>query len=133
MSTRANIVFTDSYSELYFYRHSDGYPEYTFEDLKEFVKGYEGKMRNNCNQSAGWLIMRGNAEYWSKPENMKYMEWKVGSYEPTNELHGDIEYLYWINLEQGFLNCYEYTGGEFKDYTTKDPLKSIDFKINKGL
>lgn len=65
MSTRANVVITDSFkTELWFYRHSDGYPEGTLPTLKKFCKWvHEGKIRDNANQSAGWLIIIGADEY----------------------------------------------------------------------
>ena len=68
----------------------------TGEDLKKFVKGYvDGSMRRNVIQSAGWLIVRGHEEYKSLGK-----DWKVGAYEPTTDIHGDIEYLYTIDIEK---------------------------------
>jgi hypothetical protein len=116
MSTRANIVIQDSRSKLYFYRHSDGYPECTMESLKEFVDMYKTQLRGNISQSAGWLILKGAVEYGFKGDlkdpsgdNNKYEwnTWKVGAYEPTTDIHGDIEYLYIINLEDKTLKCYK--------------------------
>jgi hypothetical protein len=109
MSTRANIIIKDKYSTLFFYRHSDGYPECTGEDLKEFVKGYDrktgpGHMRSNVSQSAGWLIVRGYEEYLQF-KGEPGMGWKVGAYEPTEGLHWDVEYIYIINLEEQKLEC----------------------------
>lgn len=107
MSTRANIIIKDKYSTLFFYRHSDGYPECTGEDLKEFVKGYDqktGHMRLNVSQSAGWLIIRGHEEY-RQYEGAPGMGWKVGAYEPTTALHCDVEYIYIIDLEEQKLEC----------------------------
>jgi len=128
MSTRANIILTDNTGDkLYFYRHSDGYPEGTLPTLKKFIKWIkEGKIRNNISQAAGWLIIIGAAEY--RDNQIKYEErrkvdydkrdalcdkkfgrgmmpceplekWKVGAYEPTTCIHGDIEWLYTINLD----------------------------------
>lgn len=100
MSTRANIIIKDEYCTLYFYRHSDGYPSCTFEDLKGFVKDYTtNHFRLDAGQSAGHLILRGHAEY--KTDGLldnDSMSWKVGSYEPTDQIHGDVEYVYTINL-----------------------------------
>ena len=108
MSTRANIIIKDEYSKLIFYRHSDGYPECAGEDLKQFVDGYtKDLMRTNAMQSAGWLILRGNKEYeaGSEPTKEGFSGWKVGAYEPTNAIHGDIEYLYTIDLAKRVLTC----------------------------
>jgi hypothetical protein len=101
MGTRANIVIKDKHAKLIFYRHSDGYPEWTGKDLLEFVKGYtEGSLRDNAIQSAGWLILRGHEEF----KQYSY-DWKVGAYEPTDSIHGDIEYLYTIDLVKRVLTC----------------------------
>lgn len=114
MSTRANVIIKDKNDTLYFYRHSDGYPEETGESLIEFIKIYEKGARLNVAQSAGWLILHGHAEYrdssltitkdtkaadFMDNEN-KYSNWKVGAYEPTTGIHGDIEYLYTIDLSK---------------------------------
>jgi len=114
MSTRANIIIEDKSDKLYFYRHSDGYPETTMESLKEFVNMYKDQLRDNVSQSAGFLILKGAIEYGftgdiTKPNEEKYsfMEWKVGAYEPTTGVHEDIEYLYTIDLVNKELKCYE--------------------------
>ena len=112
MSTRANIIIQDKNDKLYFYRHSDGYPETTMESLKEFCNMYKNQLRDNVNQSAGWLILLGAIEYGfngdiKKPNDLLSMEWKVGAYEPTTMVHGDIEFLYTIDLVNKELKCYE--------------------------
>lgn len=99
MSTRANIKIVDGKDELWFYRHSDGYPEGTMPTLNKFLNLLkEGKIRNNLSQSAGWLILIGAEEYGIDIKNVK--DWKVGAYEPTTRQHGDIAYLYIIDLEK---------------------------------
>lgn len=121
MSTRANIVITDDVNTLYFYRHSDGYPDCTGKDLLEFVKGYTNQsMRDNPSQSAGWLVIRGHVEYYPKwryqacPDDKAY-GWKVGAYEPTNSLHGDVEYIYVIHLKERRISC-ERPNAQFWDH-----------------
>ena len=105
MSTRANIIITDSYGDkLIFYRHSDGYPEGTMPTLEKFLDLVkEKKIRDNVEQAAGWLIIIGHAEYNTPeniyPEDLKDLfDWKVGAYEPSIHIHGDIEWLYTIDL-----------------------------------
>jgi len=111
MSTRANIIIQDSYEKLYFYRHSDGYPEGTIETLKEFVQLIkDGKIRDNASQSAGWLILIGAKEYNKSLDNVgvdSFDGWKVGAYEPASGISSDIEYLYVIDLDQRELRAYE--------------------------
>ncbi len=121
MSTRANIQIKDKYSKLWFYRHSDGYPEGTMPTLEKFL-GYikDGAIRNNVYQSAGWLIILGAQEYNRKFDHKTttYNEkvsklndykpdlddansgWNVGAFEPTSGLRGDIDYLYIIDLDK---------------------------------
>ena len=137
MSTRANIIIKDKYDELIFYRHSDGYPEGTMPTLEKFLDLVKtGKIRNNVGQSAGWLIVIGADEYdkygYSR-ENMianivgdprkstlkdfvdNPKDWKVGAYEPTTQIHGDIDFLYVIDLESKQIHIdgqedFEYSG-----------------------
>ena len=119
MSTRANVILKQGNEELFFYRHSDGYPEGTLPTLNRFIEWMkEGKIRNNLLQGGGWLIMIGALEYNTIPEystckvegfggklreevaEYKAPEnWKVASYEPTTGLHGDVEYIYAINMD----------------------------------
>lgn len=120
MSTRANIIIRDGGDKLFFYRHSDGYPDGTLPTLKQFTGLIaSGKIRNNLQQSAGWLVLIGAIEYktlspepWKskvekeQPYDSDYevnlgdepKDWKVGAYEPTTSLHGDIEFMYEIDL-----------------------------------
>ncbi len=115
MSTRANIKIVDGDSTLWFYRHSDGYPEGALPTLKKFMSWVqEGKIRSNAGQASGWLILIGASEYDEYYENGKYYKkesllfphdvgyttWKCGTYEPTTGKHGDIEYLYTLDLDK---------------------------------
>ncbi len=114
MSTRANIIVKEGNENLIFYRHSDGYPEGTIPSLKKFVDLMKsGVVRNNISQGCGWLIILGALEYASIPrileadedgspktwEDILITDWKVGAYEPTTGIHGDIEHLYLIDMD----------------------------------
>lgn len=119
MSTRANIVVTDNHTTLWFYRHSDGYPEGAMPLLEKFLDAVKsGAIRDNTSQAAGWLVIFGAQEYADrkefgsgKPDRSEWsllqdhlpvrgmMSWNVGSIQPTSGQHGDIEYLYVINLK----------------------------------
>jgi hypothetical protein len=142
MSTRANIIIKDERfnDSLIFYRHSDGYPEGTLPTLKKFMLYVcSGKIRDNVEQSAGWLILAGAKEYQkvymgggkyrmkndiTKPEKEPSdpkdfsggMEWKCGSYEPATGIHGDIEYLYTLNLTKKTILVQEVFDREKCDY-----------------
>jgi hypothetical protein len=143
MSTRANVVLQESYSykntkgrnmtktdKLYFYRHSDGYPEGTLPSLNKFMDWLkQGLIRNDLSQGAGWLIVLGAIEYMSIPKfdiecgfpDHYYMDmdkiqppkdWKVGAYEPTTGIHGDVQYVYVIDVAAKTLQ--HYTIDEYK-------------------
>jgi hypothetical protein len=125
MSTRAQIIIRDKNQSLWFYRHSDGYPDGTLPTLEKFMRLVkDGRIRNNVEQSAGWLVILGSVEYQtvskkSFPESGKDYtkrndeniadalrdfcptDWKVGAYEPCacRAEHGDIEYLYDLDIE----------------------------------
>lgn len=112
MSTRCQVLVVDDYSAgVLFYRHSDGYPDGVRKSLAKFMELVRtGKIRNNAEQAAGWLIIIGHHEYGLvTPE--KYVgqncsaatwpptDWKVGAYEPASGLHGDIEYFYVVDVK----------------------------------
>ena len=122
MSTRANIRLTDACDKIWFYKHSDGYPSGVEKLLIKFGKWVkEGKIRDNVQQAGGWLIVLGiedlsrilgkDAKCLPEPEGKKdCFGWKVGSIEPTTGQHGDIEYLYLIDLEEKTITCSTPTG-----------------------
>lgn len=137
MGTRANIILKDSYDKLYFYKHYDGYPSGTLPIIEEFLKMIKsGKIRNNVHQSNGWLIMLGAIDlhcidYNSKTgrtsekrvtlknlvKDKKSMNsWKVGSIEVTTDIHGDIEYLYIIDVEKQTVEVIE---KDFEKYSLR--------------
>lgn len=118
------MVVKDNYGELWFYRHSDGYPSCTGESLKRFLRWLiDGKIRDNAEQASGWLILMGAEEYstnheyvngkWqdvpkvaiTEPTGSPSMSWKCGAYEPSLGEHGDIEYLYVIDLKAKEIRC----------------------------
>jgi len=103
MSTRANIVIKSGREKLIFYRHSDGYPEGTLPLLEKFLAEIKaGNIRDNVGQSAGWLIEYGRREMMEcfDGKTPEYYQWKVGFIEPTTCIHGDIEFLYTIDLNK---------------------------------
>lgn len=143
MSTRANIIIRDDYESLVFYRHSDGYPEGTLPALNLFLDWIKSdKIRDNVSQSAGWLIIIGAIEYGTIPEFKKKESypgsanfhgglssikkdkdngstWKCGAFEPTFGIHGDIEYLYVIDLEKK----------KIKTYSNREDFKKVGKKL----
>lgn len=148
MSTRANIVIKDGEEKLFFYRHSDGYPEGTMPTLNIFMDWLKsGKIRNNISQGPGWLIVLGAMEYAHIPEYkcekreiwpgytkketelssiQQPEDWKVGAYEPTTGIHGDIEYLYVIDIDKKEIACFE-------DWTDEGEGKGTPVDLSKAV
>jgi hypothetical protein len=152
MSTRANIIVKDQYGELIFYRHSDGYPKGAMPTLEKFLQYVkENRIRDNVEQAAGWLIILGREEYreayknesWantkfdgepSKPSHARNdgyggNDWKVGAIEPATCIHGDIEYLYVIDLDKKTIRHCE--AGMDGDYNASIPTKFYSGKFNQ--
>jgi hypothetical protein len=99
MATRSNVVLTAAANQIILYRHWDGYPEATGSDLWREL------------QPLALSHMRGEkpflqaADYFQKTlirllsvrdEDSKNPR---PDYEITDSIHGDIEYLYWINFD----------------------------------
>ena len=142
MSTRCQIVIKDSYGDnILFYRHSDGYPEGAMPTLQKFMSWVRrGIIRNNAEQSAGWLILIGAKEYDHKwisgkqvpKENLfepapddGFGGWKCGAYEPAKGRHGDIEYIYVLDVEAKTISCYEASWDDKADTLPHDTDKLL--------
>jgi len=140
MSTRCNVLVTDEYSKQWFYRHSDGYPSCTAESLKKFIQYIEdNKIRPSVSQGSPWLIVLGHNEY-AEDEGTTTADpsggafgWKVGAYELTNEKHGDIEWLYTINLKDKKITVESIYGEKKKTMSFKQFLKSKSENLEKSL
>jgi len=143
MSTRSQIVIKDDYSEQWFYRHSDGYPSGNLPQLFKFMSWLnEGKIRNNVEQSAGWLILIGAREYdtyYAKNQKGEYSDipkddiarpndcdissgWKCGAYEicSCRELHGDVEWLYTIDLQDNTIEILDVNSDKKMKFTFEE-------------
>jgi len=158
MSTRSQIVIKNSEDdstewghEQWFYRHSDGYPEGNLPQLFKFMTWLrEERIRNNVEQSAGWLILIGAEEYGyrydysgdtakeipkkslTEPDKEdKVMGWKCGAYEISiSKKHGDIEWFYVIDLKDNTLLIHrEYIDEEHK--FTYEELEAYNGKWEK--
>jgi hypothetical protein len=150
MPKGANIILSESHSynskngrnitktkQLFFYRQSDGNPERVLPVLRVYMKWIrEGKLRNNLGKCAGWLTILGAIEYNNIPkylyfkEKLGYVElntilmprnWRCGGFEPATGIHGDIEYLYEIDINNLELTVkkvsYTFDGQQmFEDY-----------------
>jgi hypothetical protein len=131
MSTRCNIVIKDEYDEeVILYRHSDGYPTGALPTLTKFMEWvHEGRIRDNVQQAAGWLILIGADEYSKtksnicEPGNDSFSGWCCGSYEPATRIQGDIRYLYTLDLVKQTINIKTVNGFSTKDLTRLEKPK----------
>lgn len=119
MGTRCNICVADNTGdELWFYRHYDGYPQEVIPSLTPLMERLiDGTVRTNVSQFSGWLIVLGHEQRTPSSHygdgNAEH-DWKVGHYEPTTCKHGDIAYLYTIDLESKSL-LVSYMYGDMMD------------------
>lgn len=86
MSTRCNIIIkkeNDSNNIIYVYHHCDGYPEGVGEELKNIISNHYTEAFINPS-SIEQLLYEYSGSY--------------GAYEETDNIHGDIEYLYILTV-----------------------------------
>lgn len=140
MSTRCNVIVTDSYgAKIMFYRHSDGYPSGVAPTLGEFLNLVKtNRLRENAEQSAGWLVVLGYEEYSqgaygndlakmrANREGTNMSGWKVGAYEPASGLHGDIEYLYEIDVSAKTIKGWHHNGSAKGSSVTPELQREIN-------
>jgi len=91
VSTRASIQLIDGSDTLYFYQHSDGYPEGLGEWLRRClqlpcVQGCKGDIE----YLAGMLLMEVNRDYIERNQRQPDMV-------PALDVHGDESYTYVID------------------------------------
>jgi hypothetical protein len=97
MSTRCNIIIKEKNEEpLIIYHHFDGYPEGVGAELKNIVAD---KIESICGCTGNikkYILSRILYDYSSQ-------------YEETDNIHGDIEYLYVLDIkDDGVLyKCYD--------------------------
>ena len=89
MSTRANILLLETGYRLWIYHHWDGYPSWLGEQLMKILQKHKEHKYLDIYELANELIKNPDDE----------------GYEITNQRHGDIEYLYVINVENKTIDC----------------------------
>ena len=95
MSTRCQVIVCDQSDEIWFYHHWDGYPSAMIPQLQRFLNHVRaGLIRDNAGQAAGWLLRDHLVD-----NSVPGYAWKASDYEPcAARLHGDIEWLYRVNV-----------------------------------
>jgi len=123
--------------ETVFYRHSDGYPETVLpelEKLSDWIK--RGLLRGDLIQSSAWLVIIGAIVYNTIPKfkteategGTEYgvldsiedpKDWKAGAYEITDGIHGDISYLYRLELPGATVKAFKvsYNNEDKQEFT----------------
>lgn len=139
MSTRCEMIVKEDAEHLWFYRHSDGYPSYALKPLIKFMGMVStGKIRDNVQQASGWLIVLGREENeelrakfsdLQRPSFDANMGWKCGQIEPATCRHGDIEYLYILDLDKRAINVYAIPFDEDSHTDPENPLVNSGDKL----
>lgn len=97
MSTRCNIIITEEGKspKVYLYQHHDGYPDGVGKEFREMVGKY---ISDHCD--------------WSADSLSKYVVKADPSYRYTEGVHGDVEYIYTLSINQGEFDyaCYKCYG-----------------------
>lgn len=99
MSTRANIILEEMGNQLWLYHHFDGYPSYLGEHLMKFMSTKHKKDYADIYDIANELFKDNDDT----------------GFELTQRRHGDIEYLYIINIEDKTIECIKTDPDEYKD------------------
>lgn len=108
MSTRANILLLETGEKLWLYHHWDGYPSYLGYKLMEIMKTYKERKYLDIYELANEMIK-------NKDDN---------GFEITSKRHGDIEYLYVINVENKTIDC---IGTDFDNTYNDKKLFSVKY------
>ncbi len=121
MGTRASIRIKDQFGcELWFIRPYDGFPGHTMPSLQRLMGWVRaGHLRDCASEASTWLILLGirshvsglAAQVKGYSKDVTQMEplthdRDVGSYQVTNMRHGDIDYLYELDLSLCTIACY---------------------------
>ena len=97
MSTRANIVIVNEKEEpVILYHHHDGYPSGVGQGLTDYAE----ELLNSPDKDKIIATPKSLGDWLVSPE-------RDDEYEYIDSLHGDIEYLYVINLANDTVNCYD--------------------------
>lgn len=95
MSTRCNIVVKDKYHSIQLYRHCDGYPDSehgVVENLKQALPLSWELPRMEASDFAAAIVAA-----WKEHGGNIYID---GDYRQGETLHGDIEYVYFIEPDE---------------------------------
>ena len=120
MSTRANIVFLDTFckenyqyisknANVILYNHSDGYPEGLGADLKEFFK-LEPALNNlhDAEYLSAWCLKYIMDNGYDVSKSSDWNDYDGKGFGICETIHTDIDYLYVYYSDIKELRTYEY-------------------------
>jgi hypothetical protein len=91
MSTRASVVVKDGRDKLYFYQHSDGYPDGLGVSLDRFIQSEKAKSHiDDIEYFCGVLLIEINRDYIEQKTRLPDLV-------PALGIHGDESYTYIID------------------------------------
>jgi hypothetical protein len=93
MSTRCHTIITKSNDKVYVYRHCDGDPDGAGEDLKDFID-------KHINDFKDWNPYDFAHELCCWNSQFEFEDYR---------LHGDESYIYFLNMDDMTLECYNYS------------------------
>jgi len=125
VSTRCHILFTDGGTQLLTYKHSDGYPEAVIPLLRGFWEWYPRTERLEY-LTATWFYyckrgteerLRNRYDAPTETDELTHNHPVALSYGicVDNEVHGDIEHFYEVNIEDRRVTHYTPEGIWFED------------------
>lgn len=101
MSTRCQIQFRSGGTRRTVYRHSDGYPAAVLPDLREFLAWCT---RRDPEYATANFIYWSKCEAWIRSSASEQIGFGVCA---EDELHGDIEFFYVVDLDTEEITVYE--------------------------
>lgn len=93
MSTRTQIKVKGS--PVYIYKHHDGYPDYILKVLQPMLKKHLEERGNDIEYAVANIM-----KVFAIEEYDLFKEQKMAGYGVGIELHGDIDYLYLVDLNE---------------------------------
>ena len=122
MGTRANIIIRENNTEKILYSHYDGYIVDGVGDmLEEFIWNFVGSRSDSTRPISEQFEFRLTNKWHPNPETFELKK--------TDCIHGDIEYLYIIDINEGIpsLKAYSRHSDEAWENGPEDYLNSWNF------
>ena len=111
MATRCNVIVEDNSGyRIFMYRHNDGYPESVLPALAPILSALRIHIADKDDNMMRYLSPFAQSRLESIADLKKsvaYVAAKIEDIEPfefTTDIHGDIEWLYTLNVDTAELN-----------------------------